>query len=111
MRKLTLLVLAVSAACGDSIVAVDADDTGRSIRLEIGQKLEVDLRNCSVNYGPPAISSAAVEFTGSEALLPVTPGCNTTRYHLVGRSAGDATVVFRRNATSPDSVVYRVDVH
>src|SRR5690349_14624872 len=110
MRKFAVFGMTIGAACfGDSIVSVDAGDTGPPIHLEVGQRLDVSLFSCQVSYDEPVISTSAVKFTGSD-VPQATPGCHTTVYHLVGQSAGTATVVFRRGAPATDAVMYTVEV-
>jgi hypothetical protein len=121
MRRLAVLALAFAGACGsDSIVAVDGDDSGRSLELRVGQMLDVKIRNCIPGYDAPSVSSDAVEYRGGELDGLPTPGCHSEKHHFVGKHSGAANVVFRRvNRYDSagvhlerliDTLAYRVDV-
>ena len=121
MRRLVVIAFAFVAACGgDSIVAVDRNDAGRSFRLGVGQLLDVKLWNCLPGYDPPSLSSDAVESRGWDLDGFPTPGCHSEKHHFVGKHSGVADVVFRRvwrydsagvrREQLIDTLAYRIDV-
>lgn len=77
---------------GDDVSSFTNSDSGRSVKVSAGTKLQITLASIGTQ-GDPAVSSSAVVFDGSSVIPPFTPAGPTLQYRFHAAGAGQATII------------------
>lgn len=111
---LATLAAAVALCCHSSAntITLTAADNGRTIMVEVGDKIEVTLEAVGPFYfGSPIVSSMSVRFLGESDQLPNQPnpgGGKTQRYSFEAAAAGRADVTIPRELPTPEPPTFRI---
>lgn len=87
------LTLGDGFACsgGARTMALDNDDSGRTVSLSAGDELDITLGSIG-NQGDPAVSSTVLRYQGSAVIGPANPGGPTILYKFTAVASGTATI-------------------
>jgi hypothetical protein len=104
---LSLLALAVLAACGGSDPALPVvegpDVPGGPVTLVVGQELHLTLGTVGGGHydSLPAISSPALRFVDAAHVGPFTPGGPRQLFRFVAKRPGTAVITFTHTDDEP----------